>query len=315
MTRSDRTIFCVLVCGALVSACSNKKQVEAARHSLYDTDFALVYSQALEATRELYPNIDDSPGTGKISTAWHQVSYASNTDDMSAGRTVAANQGVNSSMSGGGSPAASSAGMPTRLAYKRYFIRFDVSVLGGRPWRVKIQGHAAEWEPGAALPVEMLGAAKPAWLDGRNEALLLAIYKRMKAYAVPMKEEVKAEPEDAFPKTDPKKFAGVPEAAATAIAKLSDTLAKRDYLSLRPLLADDVEWSLGGGNGADAAIAMWQADAQAFEAMAGAIAAGCAKETDQKTTCPAGAPVAGKYQLVLEPRGAAWKVTSFVRAE
>ncbi|MDB4957608.1 MAG: hypothetical protein JWO36_5177 [Myxococcales bacterium] len=310
----DRTIGCALVCMLFATACTNKKDVEAAKHSLYDTDFALVYSKALEATRELYPNMDDSPGVGKISTAWHQVTYASNSDDMSGVSSVAANQqGINSTGTNGASPASSAAGMPTRLAYKRYYIRFDVSVIGGRPWRVKVQGHAAEWDPGAALPVEMHGIARPSWLEGRTEGLMVAIYKRIKPYAVPMKEEVKVDPEDAVPKTDPKQFATIPEAAAKAVATLSDTLAKRDYTGLRPLLADDIAWSLGGGTGADAAIAMWQADAQAFEAMSAAIAAGC--NGDQRVTCPAGPPVAGKYQLVLGLRGTAWKVTSFVRAE
>ena len=316
MTRRDRTIFCALVAGALASACSNKKEVEAARHSLYDTDFAVVYSQALEATRQLYPNMDDSPGIGKISTAWHQVTYASSGDDMSGAQTVSSRQGgAGIGANGSVSPASSAAGMPTRLAYKRYYIRFDVSVLGGRPWHLKVQGHAAEWDPGAALPVEMHGAAKPSWLEGRSEALLVAIFKRIKPYAVPMKEEVKLDPEEDIPKTDPKKFAALPPEAAKAVAKLADTLTKRDYAGLRPLLADDVAWSLGGGSGADAAIAMWQADAQAFEAMAAAIASNCDTTKEQKVMCPAGPPVAGKFQLVLEPRGGAWKVTSFVRAE
>ena len=74
MLRGDRIIFLALL--AVLAACGNKKDVEAAKHSLYDTDFAIVYSAALEATRELYPNLDDNPGPGKISTAWHQVQYS-----------------------------------------------------------------------------------------------------------------------------------------------------------------------------------------------------------------------------------------------
>jgi hypothetical protein len=310
--RHAITSFLALVAIACTACGGNKKEVESARHSLYDSDFALVYSQVLNATRELYPNIDDHPGTGRILTAWHQVTMASNGDDMANPRTLSQNQGV---ATGQSSPAAAMAGMPTRLAFKRYFIRFEVSVLGGRPWRVKVIGHASEWEPGAAMPVELHGAAKPPWLDGRTEALQLAIYRRMRRYAVPMKEEQKVDPDEQLPKADPKRFAALPEPAAKMVAALWNTLARRDYTALRPYLAEDVTWSLGGGTGADAAIATWQADPQTLDAMTQAIDAGCASDAARKVACPAGPAVAGKYQLVLEPRGSDWKVTSFVRGE
>jgi hypothetical protein len=44
------------------------------------------------------------------------------------------------------------------------------------------------------------------------------------------------------------------------------------------------------------------------------LAAGCAGD-DKKVTCPAGAAPLGTYQLQLEPRGATWLITSFVRTE
>jgi hypothetical protein len=307
MARCHRTIICAAL---LLAACGNKKEVERAKHSVYDADFAIVYSAALEATRDLYPQLNDNPGPGKISTAWHQVQYGNNQDDLSNQRTLAASQGVQTGAAG--TPAAMM-GVPTRLAYKRYFIRFDVSVIGGRPWKVKVVGHASEWEPGAALPSELRGAQRPAWLDGRIDALTLAIYKKIKQYAIPMKEQAPASPEDNLPKTDPSQFTGVPPAAAKRLAEIKDALAKRDYAALRPQLDDEVVWSLGGGTGADAALAMWQADPATFEAMQEVLGAGCATRGKQ-VACPAGDPQPGKYQLVLEQRGE-WKVTSFVRAE
>src|SRR5438874_9132306 len=94
----------VLAAVALLG-CGNKKEVESAKRSVYDTDFAIVYNAALDATRELYPNIDDHPGSGAIRTAWHQVQYATNNDDMANQRTVAQGQGL-----GPTSPAAAAAG-------------------------------------------------------------------------------------------------------------------------------------------------------------------------------------------------------------
>ncbi|MBA3463481.1 MAG: hypothetical protein H0T46_26230 [Deltaproteobacteria bacterium] len=297
-----------------LAGCTNKKEVRAARSSVYDIDFAVVYSGALQATRELYANLDDNPGSGKIMTAWHQVQYANNQDDLGNQRIIAQQQGVQQG-GAGVSPGAAAAGMPTRLAYKRYFIRFDVTVAGGRPWRVKVSGHAAEWDPGNAMPTELKGMARPPWLDGRIEALQVAIYRKIKPYAIKAKEEVpieKTEPD--LPKTDPTVFKGVTAPAAKTLAAIKDALAMRDNTALRAQLADDVVWSLGGAPGADTAMAMWQADPESLEAMGRTIAGGCGT-VDKKVACPPGAPIPGAYQLVIEPRGDAWKVTSFVKAE
>ncbi|NVB81440.1 MAG: hypothetical protein HOV81_23800 [Kofleriaceae bacterium] len=309
MARRNRIIF---LAALSLAACGSKKDVQHAKRSLYDTEFTVVYNAALDATRELYPTLNDNPGPGKISTAWHQVAYANNQDDLSNQRTLAQQQGVAVGQDAS-SPTTTMAGVPTRLAYKRYFIRFDVSVLGGRPWRVKVIGHASEWDPGAAMPSEMKGAQRPSWLDARTDSLQLAIYKRIKQFAVPMKEEVQIVVED--PKTDPSTFAGVPAGAAKQLAAIKDLLGKRDYVGLRPVLDDDVVWSLGGGTGADVALATWQADPGTFESMSAAIEAGCGSGADKKVTCPEGPAKRGVYQLVLDDKGGAWKVTSFVKAE
>jgi hypothetical protein len=308
MARRHRIIFCAVL---LLGACSNKKEVQSAKRSLYDTDFAVVYSAALDVTRDLYPTINDNPGPGKISTAWHQVSYANNQDDLSNQRVLSQGQGVQP----GAGPGAQMVGVPTRLAYKRFFIRFDVSVIGGRPWRVKVVGHASEWEPGAAMPSELRGAQRPAWLDGRIDALQVAIYKRIKQFAVPMKEEVEVVAEGDVRKTDPAQFAGVPAGAAKRLAAIKDSLARRDYAALRPQLDDNVVWSLGGGTGADVALATWQADPATFETMAEVIAAGCVASGAKQVQCPAGDLQPGKWQLLLAEAKGDWKVTSFMRGE
>ena len=138
---------------------------------------------------------------------------------------------------------------------------------------------------------------------------------RIKQFAVPMKVEVvEASPEDTIPKTDPSQFADVPAGAAKRLAAIKDALAKRDYAGLRPQLDENVVWSLGGGIGADVALATWQADPAVFDSMQAVIDAGCAADGDKKVACPGGAPQPTKYQLVLELKDD-WKVTSFVRAE
>jgi hypothetical protein len=295
-----------IICALLVlTACGSKADVARAKRSLYDADFAVVFSAALEATRDVYPNVSDFPGTGTIKTAWHQVSYANNQDDLSNAGSISAMPANQQAGAGG---------MPTRLAYKRYFVRFDVNVGGGRPWRIKIVGHASEWEPGAAMPSELTGAARPHWLDGRTDALTHAIFKRVKKFAVPMSEEVAVEPGDEVARTDPKTFAKVPPKAATRLAALRDAVVRRELETLRAALFDDVVWSLGGAPGADTALAMWQADPEALDTMAKLLGETCGGD-DKKVMCPAGAVATGQWQLVLEHRGEAWKVASYVKAE
>nr|HEX4317407.1 nuclear transport factor 2 family protein [Kofleriaceae bacterium] len=307
------------------AACSaSKQQVHTAQHSLYDTDFAQVYSATLDATRSLYPNIDDNPGTGRIDTAWHPVPYAASNDDAQnvtptpGGAMGAGNPG--GGLGGGSvptSPAAGAAGMGTRMAYKHYYVRFEIAILGGRPWRVKVIGHAASWDVGAAMPTELHGAARPPWLTPRTEALQVEIYKKMRKFAVPAHDEDTGSgsaAEDEI-KTDPGEFKGVPADAAKALAQLKDALAKRDNDAIKPLLADDVVWGAGGAPGADTAMAMWQADPDSFDQMARLVGDACVADGAKRVKCPGGDPVPGQYQLVLEPRNGAWKVSSFLRAE
>jgi hypothetical protein len=302
--RRHRIIF-LAVAMALAAGCqSNKKDVQAAKSSAFDADFAVIYGAAIEATRASYPNLEDAPGRGAIKTAWHQVSNANSEENLASSPTMSNTPGM-----GVGNQSAS--GMPTRLAYKRFFIRFDVAITGGRPWRLKVIGHASMWEPGAAEPTELRGAARPSWLESRTDALIASIYKRIKGFAVPVKEVVA---DDEAPRADPSAFTGVPPAAATALATLKNAVAGRDYTALRPLLADDVVWSLGGGTGADVALVTWQADPEPLEAMTKLLSGGCGGDT-RKVTCPAGPPLRGEYQVVLEPRADAWRVTSYVKAE
>jgi hypothetical protein len=310
MLRAHRiTFFAALVAVSMSAmACKNKKEIHDAKHSLYNTDFAIVFSAALEATREQYSRLDDFPGTGMIKTAWHAVSSSSDSQEMGGQSTVAANMAPNS-------PAAAAGGMPTRLAYKRQYIRFDISVVGGRPWRVKVVGHAAEWDAGNAMPTELRGMAKPPWLDGRIESLQVAIYRRIKAYAVPMPPEVEVvKDEPQMPTTDPSTFKNVPPLVAKRLAFIKDALARRDYAALRTVVSETVVWSLGGTPGAETAMAMWQADPESLDAMASVIAGGCGT-TDKKTACPPGPPSPGAWQLELMLEGDAWKISSFVKTE
>lgn len=307
--RARRVLATALAISCLLGAgaCGvDKKEVAEAKSSVYDAEFAVVYSAAVAAVRELYPRVEEDASTGVIKTAWHQVKYNDpGADDPKSVQSRDQTAGV-----GTASPS-SGIGYNPSLARKLNFIRFDVHVAGGRPWRVRVVGTASQLEPGNALPTELKGAAKPHWLPGRVDALTVAIHRRLKKYAKQAPTVVEVV-EDAPP---PKAQIGgdIPGGARDVAQAIVAALQTRDYDALRATLADDVMWSLGAAPGVDGAMAMWQADPGVFHQMEKAIAAGCAKDGGD-VVCPAGA-ARGTWQMRLAPRGSTWKLTAFLTVE
>ncbi len=283
----------------------NKKEVVEAKSSVYDAEFAIVFSAAVSAVRELYPTLDENPTTGVIKTAWHEVKYRDpGADDPKSVQSRDQTAGV-----GAGTPN-SGLGYNPSLARRLTFIRFDVHVAGGRPWRVRVIGTASELQPGNALPTEMRGAAKPHWLIGRTDALTVAIHRRLKQYAQSAPTIV----EDVEPDVPKATIGGeIPEGARAAAQAIVAAIDTRDYAALRATCADDVVWSLGAAPGVDSAMAMWQADPGVFAQMEKAITAGCASD-GADVVCPAGA-ARGAWQVRLAKRGDAWKLASFITVE
>ncbi len=293
------------------SACTSKKDVQAARKSQYDADFAVVYSAALEAVRETYPQLADNPAKGTIKTAWHQVQYnTSGVDDPKSQQNADRAVGLDSQ-----GRSQSSLSGNTSLSRKRYFIRFDVAVAGGRPWRVRVTGHASEWEPGNAVPSELRGPAVPHWLAGRTDALVVDVYKRLQQYAIVVPDQVIEEEQPA--PIDSAAYGPIPPGAGNTVGLVQRALAQRDYDTLRATLAPDVVWSFGGDPGVDAAMAGWQADPSALEAMGAVIRKGCRVDGPEVACPPEAAEGAGylDWRLRLGQRGGVWKVVAFVAGD
>jgi hypothetical protein len=293
-----------LIAAFVLGACTtNKADLRTAKTSAYDTDFAIVYSEALAAVRDLYPeNLQDDPARGMISTVWHQVQFSSTQDDTrSEDRAMGAGSG-NTLV--GNQPRAG----------KHTFIRFDVVVTGGRPWRVRVTGKASEWEAGNAEPTILKGPARPQWLGPRIDALTVAIYRRLKPYAVPIVTEEVVEEE--APTIDKAIFGDIPAGAADVAAAIVLAIDTRTPAQIRSVLADDVIWSLGADGDADTAMAMWQADPDTLATLKKVLTAGC-RGTDV-VTCPPDATETPGYvgwRVTLEQRSGAWKLTSFVTGD
>lgn len=300
--RAALAIFAAAACAA---ACMSKKEVERAKTSSYDTEFATAFEAAAAAAREQYPNLTEAPQKGLITTSWHQVYLAGDATDPTGAQAASRAPG------GTHTPAT---GLPEDTALKRYFIRFDISVAGGRPWRIRVTGRAAQWDSGNAVPTELRGAARPPWLETRTESLQVAIFKRLEKHAVdsgPASDEAVAA--DTGPRSDPKAFSELPADAALALAGLRDEILRRDWQRLRGRVSAQVVWSLGADPGIDAAFALWQADPSALDEMQKALDAGCAA-VGAEVVCPKAAtdPSFAGHRLRLTRDGQTWRVTSFV---
>jgi len=108
-----------------------------------EAPLAVVYAAAFEETRAKYPTVDGDPSKGTIKTAWHQIEAKSGWDPG-----------------------------------KRYFGRFDITLTGGGPWSIEIDGRVSTWAVGEATPKEI---AERDWIQPRIDALRVAIDRKLRA--------------------------------------------------------------------------------------------------------------------------------------
>jgi hypothetical protein len=297
-----------VVVAAALAGCVSKKEADEARASVYDIDFAIAYSEALAATRARYPNLSEDPVKGTIRTAWHQVN-AEVAEGESSARDPAGLTG------GGGNAQGLTSSSGTAL--RRTFVRFDVAVTGGRPWRIKVVGRASRWNPGDAQPVELRNADAPPWLAGRTDALVIDIHERLAVHARPAPQGAVVA-DEAPPAVDPATFGPIPPAAAAGVTRVRKAIGGRDMAALRAACAADVTWSFGAEPGIEGAMITWQADPEVLEHMAAALDAGCRTVDDRTVSCPPAAseqPEFLGWRAVFQPREGRWVMTAFVQGD
>lgn len=274
-----------------------------AKTSGYQTDFAIVYSEALEAVRQLYPTLEEDARIGAIKTAWHPINIQTGQPDSSSPNQQTSN--TNQAFS------------QTVSVRERFFVRFDVNVVGGRPWRVRVDGYASSWKAGD-IPTPLKGQAIPHWLKGRTEALQLSIYRRLKKHAVKLKTE-KVAPRPVQKAPDVAKFAELPPEAAKVVAEAEQASGARDVGRLRAVMADDFTYSLGDAPSADTAVLVWKADATILAELNRTLGAGCALDAAKgQVVCPAAYLTDGNfagYRAGFAQVGGQWKMTFFVAGE
>ena len=292
---------------ALAACGASEVEIHRAKTSGYQTDFAIVFSETLIAVRDIYQATEEDPRTGAIKTAWHSINVRQ----------------------GGGSPDSATPNQQTgnqnRLYQAqnsipdRYFVRFDINVVGGKPWRVRVVGHAQMYRAGDAQPMPLTGAATPPWLKGRTEAVQLAIYRRLKKYAVKLKTEALVADRPKPKPPDVAKFSSLPPAAAKVVAEAEQASGARDVARLRAIMADEFTYSFGDAPSADTAVLVWKADATVLAELNKTLGAGCALDAAKgQVVCPAAFLTDENYlgyRVGFAQVGGAWKMTFFVAGD
>jgi hypothetical protein len=152
---------------ALVAACGaaseHKQDVAAATSAAYDAEYSIVLNGVRDAAASRSERVVVDPTHKTVASFWQQLPILDEDQGRQSPKTDTSR--------------------PMHLT-RRYFIRFDIAVVGGRPWRVEVIGHAAAKDPGPGAPVELTGDLEPGWLRPRTDELRVAIYEHLKPYAV-----------------------------------------------------------------------------------------------------------------------------------
>ena len=170
--------------------CAGPQKVDptAARAAVYSTDFGTLFQEVAVVVKGEYPNLAAKPNERVVKTAWHQLPF---TESVEGKDETLRYDGNNTSSLGD-----SNDNFDRRRAFRRdnttremkHFVRFDVSIQAvGSPaanqWKVVVTGQASEHD-GTGVPVELTGAARPYWLDGRISKLEVKIHERVKRLSV-----------------------------------------------------------------------------------------------------------------------------------
>ncbi len=312
------TLLPILVAAGALGCGGSNADLKAARSSGYKADFALVFNQVVAAVRGRFKNypdkVEENAATGTVETAWFPVKQTTGSVDHTTSQQARDLQAAEDRAAGTGPGALGGINQERST----YFIRYQVYVTGGNPWRVIVRGQASRWNAGDAQAVELKGADAPPWLAGRVESLEVDIYRRLQKYAVPVQVAPTGDTRPPPAPADLARYGKIPRAAAERIEEVRRAAADRDFTRLRAMMIDDLEWSLGAPPSADQAIAMWQADGGSLPSLVSVLERGCRGESPTRVSCPPEFSEQVGYlghRAVFELRGDTWKMTSFVSGE
>ncbi len=155
-----------LLAALAVGACATPNaRIEKARSTAYQTDYPVVWNAVVAATKsEGYDRIKvEDAVNGRLVTDWHKI------------ERVADSQSTDPRVRGG---------MDTSGAI---FFRVVVQIEGKQPpYKVLVDGEAARYRPGfsSLFPYKHGGEDEPEWVNGRINAMYVAVLNQLEQYAV-----------------------------------------------------------------------------------------------------------------------------------
>ena len=147
-------VVMVIACGGAAPHSSSAR---------YDTDLDAVLAAATDVAKQNAKTVEVDREHSMVKTAWQIVA---NVKDVPYGYNP---NGI---------------AMPGAVASMKYFARYDIQVVGPRPWRVAVMAHASKWQDGLPKPQELPDDSPPAWLTERREHIFEDINARLKGSAV-----------------------------------------------------------------------------------------------------------------------------------
>ena len=301
-----------LAVGALLGGCGpSAAEIRRAKHVAYQTEYAVVWNAVAAAVGEQYKRFEvEDAIRGKLLTHWHRLQIMSKEQQNDEPSGLGDPNAQPENPGQGGQRGGGVAGQRPGDFRAAMFFRVYVAVKGGPPWRVEIDGEAAEYKPGLAMlvPFKHGTADEPTWVQPRIDNLYFAIYKRLRGYAIDVKEAPR-QPRDRALDTTP--WANLPAEAGQLVAQVQAAAARKDAAALRPLMADAFASEVG--EGADRIVAVWTADPAPLERLAKLLAGGCAYDQAQdRVRCPrAPGEVEARFE---EGAGGAWRFTALLSA-
>lgn len=153
----------------LVAACGpSSAQVKEARESSYNTDFPTVWNAVSAEMKQAFPEgiKKEDASAGYIESVWKSVGVV---QDSTVGDS---NQKANT--------------MASSVGARDMWRMMAKIEEGGPPWKVAVDGEAALFRRDLSMltPYKHGAIDEPAWVNGRIDALRLAIHERLKQYAV-----------------------------------------------------------------------------------------------------------------------------------
>jgi hypothetical protein len=141
-------------------ACGGAPLHESAR---FDTDLDAVISAATDVAKQNAKQVEVDREHEAVHTAWQIVAVTRERNGPYDFRGIA-------NIDGGSAT--------------RYFARYDIRIVGPRPWQVIVAAHASRWAAGDAKPTELSDDNPPAWLVERRDRMVDDINGRLHASAI-----------------------------------------------------------------------------------------------------------------------------------